>query len=342
MVPAVDQVTRARQGRSFDSVAGEYERGRPGWPMLALERLATALELPASATVVDLGAGTGKLTRLLTTRFSTVMAVEPLAGMREQLAARVPKAAVYEGSAERLPLPDASVDAVFVADAFHWFDWPVALAEIARVLRPGGGLALLWHEAAGPWLPTLPDQVVAQLRQAAQRTPPGGVIVREGRWRQAFADSAFGPLGEDGVPYEHVTDRDGLIANLLSQSPVAGLPEAERAQLQAELVQLPEATYRRPLWSRMYWARTSPIPQQHPHAVESPTVPEEDAADSEQPQWCDRCGGSLHEGDHTVCRRARALEPPRFCSYCRRRMKVQVLPVGWRAQCVAHGELSQS
>ncbi len=324
----MDQATRAHQGRSFNVVAAEYERGRPGWPTTMVDRLATVLDLPASATVLDLGAGTGKLTRVLVGRFARVVAVEPLPAMRSQLVAQVPQAEVYEGSAERIPLPDGSVDAVFVADAFHWFDWPAALAEIARVTGPAGRLVLLWHGADGPWEPALPESVRERIRHAAAQYPPGGVVGEGGVWRQAFTGSAFGPLVEESVPYEFVTDREGVIANLLSLSTVARLPEAEREALQAELATLPETTYRRKLPIRLYWTRKRGVPTQPGHRPDEPA----------SPQWCDRCGGGLAEADHTACQAARAWEPPRFCPYCRRRMKVQVLPAGWRASCVAHGE----
>jgi hypothetical protein len=141
---------------------------------------------------------------------------------------------------------------------------------------------------------------------------PGGALLARGRWREAFTGSPFGPLRHGQADHEMVRDRDGVIAHAMSISSIAGLPGAERAALRARLRELlPEARYRRPLRAELYWARLAP--------------------------WCDRCGELRTDADHTGCAAARALEPPRFCRYCRRRMKVQVLPAGWLASCVAHG-----
>jgi ubiquinone/menaquinone biosynthesis C-methylase UbiE len=125
--------------RAFSTRADHYERARPGWPSAAVELAAAGLGLRSESTVVDLAAGTGKLTRELVGHFARVVAVEPLAEMRRELEATVAGVDALEGTATDIPLGDASADAVFVADAFHWFATADALAEIARVVRPGGG-----------------------------------------------------------------------------------------------------------------------------------------------------------------------------------------------------------
>jgi SAM-dependent methyltransferase len=127
----------------FASVADAYERGRPEHRPAVVGALAAELELGPGARVLDLAAGTGKLTRALVAGGLDVVAVEPQKQMREKLAAIVGGERVLEGVAESIPLPDDSVDAVTVADGFHWFDHAKALGEISRVLAPGGGLAVL-------------------------------------------------------------------------------------------------------------------------------------------------------------------------------------------------------
>jgi SAM-dependent methyltransferase len=129
---------RSRRARSFASVTEEYERGRPGYPPEAISWILGAEPID----VLDIGAGTGKLTEVLAAGHRAI-AVEPLAEMRTLLESRLPTVRVLPGTAESLPLPGASIDAVVVAAAFHWFDHEKALAEIARVLRPPGVLALL-------------------------------------------------------------------------------------------------------------------------------------------------------------------------------------------------------
>lgn len=126
---------------SLDRWPGDYERGRPGWPPEVVD----IPGLPSAANVLDLGAGTGKLTRLLVASFGRVVAVEPAEAMRRLLVSLCPEAEVLAGSAEEIPLANGSVDAVFAAEAFHRFEGERALAEIARVLRPRGVLVLLWN-----------------------------------------------------------------------------------------------------------------------------------------------------------------------------------------------------
>ncbi len=159
--------------RSFDTAAAEYERHRPEYPVEAIRWAADRLGLAAGARVLDLGAGTGKLTRGLVAVGFDVVAVEPGDPMREQLRAALPAVEALAGSAEEIPLPDASVDGVAAGQAYHWFDPPRALPQLHRVLRERGGVALLWnwwdtrdplqHELAvvlgvphGPAYPNLP------------------------------------------------------------------------------------------------------------------------------------------------------------------------------------------
>jgi SAM-dependent methyltransferase len=141
---------------SFGSVADAYERARPGYPDGAVRWLTAG-----ARSIVDLGAGTGKLTRQLVGSGREVVAVEPSEQMLALLRRLVPGARALAGSAEEIPLPDASADAVVAAQAFHWFDHARALPELARVLRPGGRLALVWNvrDDSEPWVARLSELI---------------------------------------------------------------------------------------------------------------------------------------------------------------------------------------
>jgi len=137
------QIKDAAHG--FDHNAGAYEAARPSYPAEAVAHIVGHGRIGPGARVLDLAAGTGKLTRLLVPTGAEVVAVEPVAGMRDQLRRLLPDVEVHDGVAEALPLGDGTVDAVTVAQGFHWFDAPVALAEMCRVLKPGGHLFLVWN-----------------------------------------------------------------------------------------------------------------------------------------------------------------------------------------------------
>jgi SAM-dependent methyltransferase len=146
---------KAERAASFGQAADVYERSRPDYPAAAVDWL-----LPEGAgKVLDLGAGTGKLTRSLLERGLDVIAVEPAEEMRATLAAALPEARALAGTAEAIPLPDSSVDAITVAQAWHWVDPAVALPEAARVLRPGGTLGLIWNrrDERVPWVTRLSE-----------------------------------------------------------------------------------------------------------------------------------------------------------------------------------------
>jgi SAM-dependent methyltransferase len=135
----------SERARSFETVAAEYERYRPDYPEEALRWAADELGLATGARVLDVGAGTGKLTRGLVALGFDVVAVEPGAPMVEQLRKAVPEAQALEAPAESIPLDDASVEAAFAGQAYHWFDRERALPELHRVIASGGGVALLWN-----------------------------------------------------------------------------------------------------------------------------------------------------------------------------------------------------
>jgi SAM-dependent methyltransferase len=238
------------QGLVYDPVAEHYERGRTGWPA----EVADGVE---GETVLDVAAGTGKLTCVLVARFPHVIAVEPLAAMREVGARLVPAAEWLEGTAEALPLPDRSVDAAFVADAFHWFDAAAAARELGRVVRPGGTVVIAFALFDGGFKPDLPREAVDAVRTVSRRTgSTGAPKIESGEWQAGFDDVPFGPLEEREVGFEHPADRDGVVAYYLSMSTVAARPQSEREQLAATLrTLLPETSYRVRVRALVYRAR---------------------------------------------------------------------------------------
>jgi ubiquinone/menaquinone biosynthesis C-methylase UbiE len=210
----------------FDRAAEEYERGRPGYPTAAIDLLAAELRLRPGSTAVDLAAGTGKLTRGLIRTGAQVIAVEPVPGMRAQLARAVPAAEVLAGTAEAIPLADDSADAVLVAQAFHWFDTPAAAREIHRVLRPGGGLGVIWNvwdESVG-WVARMQELVGAYRGNTPQRGTSA--------WReQLLATELFTPFSDRTFANVVQAGIDVLLARTASISFIATLPETERVEV---------------------------------------------------------------------------------------------------------------
>jgi len=190
--------------------------------------------------VLDLGAGTGKLTRVLVERYSHVIAVEPLDGMREVLERVVPAAESLAGAAESIPVADDSADGVFAASAFHWFANDDAIREVARVLRPGGVFAVVWNETIDP--SPLPEPYVART-QALFEEVRQDADLEENRF-DVIARGPFGELHEAAVEHEQRQTRDLTLSFLRSISVVAKLPPEEREALMAELgALLPEGEY---------------------------------------------------------------------------------------------------
>ena len=240
---------------AFGRAAREYELGRPEWPAELLDRVVGDLGLGPDAAVLDLGAGTGKLTRSLVPRFRRVVAVEPDDAMRAVLEEVVPGAESKGGSAEAIPLEESEVDVVFSAEAFHWFASHATLGEIVRVLRDGGGLAVFWnipleHADVG-------EEADAVIDEALTRGgAPGLPRVLSGRWRRPIADAGFEELREAELERELVTDREGWIANLLSVSSIAVQPDEERAAFADRLRELvPPGELRRSVRTVAYWTR---------------------------------------------------------------------------------------
>jgi SAM-dependent methyltransferase len=242
----------------FSSAAASYEEGRPTYPSAAGAMLARELRLGTRSAVLDLAAGTGKLTALLVGTGATVVAVEPVAEMRAILERALPGVRALPGTAEAIPLEAGSVDAVTVGQAFHWFRGDEALEEIHRVLRPGGGLALLWNDrdTSVGWVGRL-----TELMELHRGDAPG---YRSGAWRAAFERTTlFGPLAHAEYRHVHRMPPEGVVARVASVSFVALLPEPERERLLGEVRELlatdPETRGRSevelPYRTDVYWTR---------------------------------------------------------------------------------------
>ena len=225
-----------RAASGFGGAAEAYERGRPGYPAGAVAELAREFGLGPESTVLDLAAGTGKLAGSLTAHAGRVIAVEPVGEMLELLRRRLPEVDARTGTAEAIPVKDESVDAVFVGEAFHWFRTEEAAGEIARVLVPGGGLALLWNRAAWderdlPWHPEF-KALSAPYREAAGSYPAE-------RWREALDGTRlFELLTSTEAEHVHVTDPDGFVALVDSWSWISNLPDDERRTFLARVREL--------------------------------------------------------------------------------------------------------
>ena len=209
---------REQRARSFGGVADLYERSRPEYPLEAVEWLTEGAQV-----VLDVGAGTGKLTRGLVAAGRDVLAVEPDTKMAARLRDAVPGVHVIVAPAEAIPVPDASYDAVVAGQAYHWFDPARALPEIARVLRPGGRLGLVWNDRddSVPWIAQL--TALLHAREEMQGHPR----------RTVEASGLFGPVDEAEFAHEQRLDRETLLALVASRSNVAIMDATRRDRLLA-------------------------------------------------------------------------------------------------------------
>ena len=212
----------------FSRASDAYERGRPDYPQAALDLLAREAGLREGARVLDLGAGTGKLTRQLLRRGARVVAVEPLRAMAAACRAACPPGSpVLQARAEALPLRDGCCELVVAAQAFHWFDAPRALAEAARVLRPGAALALVWNsrDESLPWVARF-SEIIHWHRRDVPR------YARDGELEATVAAAGlFGPVVRHTVPHAQPLTRALLVDRAASISYVAALPAPEQEQV---------------------------------------------------------------------------------------------------------------
>jgi SAM-dependent methyltransferase len=220
--------------RGFEAAVERYERGRPTYPEDAVAFLVRTLGIGEGRDVVELGAGTGKLTELIVGTGARIVAIEPVAAMREALERNCPGVTAVDGTAERIPVGDSSADAVLAAQSFHWFDGERALPEIHRVLRSGGRLGMIWNvrDEASDWSERL-TKIFDRLSGA------GAPRYRDMRWREQFERmELFGGLHHQVAYHVHKVTREAFLDRVLSVSYVASAPHDERERVIAEVTEM--------------------------------------------------------------------------------------------------------
>ncbi|HTG46968.1 MAG TPA: class I SAM-dependent methyltransferase [Actinomycetota bacterium] len=208
----------------FERAVADYEAGRPSFPPEAVALLTRELGLAPGRTCIELGPGTGKLTELLRPAGARIVGIEPVAAMRAAFARNLPGLGLVGGVAEELPLRDGCAQAAVAAQAFHWFDGPRALRELARTLVDGSSLGLIWNvrDEDTPWVRAMTETI-----EPYRGTTPSH---RSMRWREAFAGTdAFADPERTSFPYVHRTSPERTVARVLSISFIAILPDEERA-----------------------------------------------------------------------------------------------------------------
>lgn len=220
---------RGEAASGFGRAAAAYERGRPAYPAEAVAWMAAELGITEGSTVIDLGAGTGKFTRMLGPRRAHIIAVEPVAAMRAELARRVPGIDIRDGTAEAIPCRDEQADVVVAAQAFHWFATVAAVNEISRVLRPGGGLGLIWNRRL------MSDRLQASIEAVIQRYRGDAPAHERNDWRSVLPGSRFEEIGQFECRHAQAVDLDGLLDRVLSTSFIAALDDQARERVEREI-----------------------------------------------------------------------------------------------------------
>ncbi|MBX3034905.1 MAG: methyltransferase domain-containing protein [Bdellovibrionaceae bacterium] len=217
----------------FDRAGEEYHKGRPEYPPESVSFVIDHLGLTPESSIVEVGAGTGKFTKLLFERGLNVIATEPVPGMRTKFQELLPTAKIIDGTAENLTLPGMSADVIIAAQAFHWFEGPRALAEFARILKPGGAICLIWNarDESIDWVAKLTD-IIDPHEGSAPR-------YKSGAWRKAFEGvTVFTPLEHRSFFHSQIGDQDMLVNRVTSISFISALPEETRREVIAQVRKL--------------------------------------------------------------------------------------------------------
>lgn len=215
-----------RAAAGFGSVAEAYHHGRPRYPDAAITLVTELVRRGGAEPLVDLAAGSGIFTHALVGAGLSPFAIEPVEGMRSRLRAALPHVRIVAATAEALPVRDRSLGAVTVAQAFHWFDGPRAVRELARTMRAGAPLAIVFNVRRSD------DALQAALEEIWEPYRGDTPTHRSGAWRSAFEGAtAFAPFQLGSVEHEQVVDGDGLVDRVVSVSFIATLPDGERARV---------------------------------------------------------------------------------------------------------------
>lgn len=207
----------------FETDSNAYDRGRPEYPQKVIDCLSLMFPILPNSTVLEIGVGTGKFTKLLLESGVNIIALEPLENMRAKFSQLFPTIEILDGVAESIPLPDKSVDHVIVAQAFHWFEGNKALREIHRVLKPQGNLGLVWNlmDHSHDW--------VKKLAEIIDANDHGTPQYRTNQWRNAFAGiHLFSPLQEVHFQHNHPSSPEMVIDRVASISFISMLDEMKR------------------------------------------------------------------------------------------------------------------
>lgn len=230
---------RPTAAKGFQAGAAQYAANRPGYPREAIDLVCAELGIEKGTRVLDLAAGTGISTQALLERGAVVVAVEPVPAMRSELATRLPDVELRHGTAEVIPATDAEFDAVTVFQAFHWFEAGEALREIHRVLKPGGGLALVWNvrDRSERWVAEMAELMEGEVGPLPYERHPDYADTTE-HWTRVVADvGGYTPLLHRSFPYQQDADLETVVGRAASTSYVAALPPDERDRLLERLRQ---------------------------------------------------------------------------------------------------------